>query len=109
MKLKYISVLKVPEKKRRDEVYCVKAELKSQPDKLWFKQFQIVWAITPSYNEICPEPKLKQNEIYLEIQDSNNISTAIEALQAIIPKINMLYYDPCLKISEKAIVQYFYA
>jgi hypothetical protein len=108
MKLKYVSVLREPGTNSRDDLYLVKGELEGQPPKLWVMQFQIIWASTPTYSEICQSPKFNRNEILIQIKDSRNICPAIDALKAITAKLKG-EGGSRLKISEEIILQYFHA
>ncbi|NLO99115.1 MAG: hypothetical protein GX386_02345 [Clostridiaceae bacterium] len=86
MKVNYVSVRKEYVKKNKIEKFVIKASLDTTPPLLWFKQLQLLWISSPRLLKLCPEPQLKQNDIYVSILNQEDIMDTINALLGLINK-----------------------
>ena len=69
MKVNYVSVIKEYIRKSKEERFIIRASMDITPSPLWFKQLQLFWISSPGLFKLCPEPRLKQNEISVSIDD----------------------------------------
>lgn len=91
MKVNYVSVIKEYVRKSKEERFIIRASMDITPSPLWFKQLQLFWISSPGLFKLCPEPRLKQNEISVSISNQEDIMDTINTLVGLINRTKASY------------------